>query len=72
MTTNNHQFLILYDYGQGGVWGIVTAESKNDVVNKMPYVKVKEQGPPWRNAAIVAQIPEKFRFSIDDVPVVWR
>jgi len=44
-----HQFLTVYDYGMGGVWQWITAESKEQILAKYPALHVYERGtfPEW-------------------------
>lgn len=69
---SSRQFLVLYDYGQGGVWAIVTAISHKDVAAKMPMVEIMDEGPSWHDWARVSRIPEALKFSVDNLPAWWK
>ena len=43
-------YLVVYDYGQGGVWGYVRAESAEEVERKFPQLTVVEAMPDWLRA----------------------
>ena len=42
-----HQFLAVYDYGQGGRWALVLAESANEIRVRFPEIKVVNERPGW-------------------------
>jgi hypothetical protein len=41
------QFLACYEYGTGGVWLYVEAETASQVVERYPALTVFDQAPPW-------------------------
>lgn len=41
------EFLVVYDYGQGGVWAVVLAKSSSAITEKFPELRVVEQRPSW-------------------------
>ena len=44
-------FLVVYDYGQGGVWGYVLARSSNQISARFPELTVVDEPPTWMDAA---------------------
>ena len=42
-----HEFLIAYDYGMGGLWGVVIAPSASDVLARYPEVVIADSLPSW-------------------------
>jgi hypothetical protein len=42
-------FLVCYDYGQGGVWFYVNAESVDELSRTYPKLLVFPESPPWWN-----------------------
>jgi hypothetical protein len=40
-------FLVLYDYGQGGVWAHLLADSADEIHREFPMLRVYEEPPPW-------------------------
>ncbi len=40
-------FLVVYDYGQGGVWAFVLAESKERLKLMFPELQVFDRPPSW-------------------------
>lgn len=57
-------FLVLYDYGQGGIWGYVTAESKDSIVSRFPELTVYDTTPDWLDTEYVEQLKQRVE-SID-------
>ena len=40
-------YLVLYDYGTGGVWSYLRADSPQQIVERFPALKVYESPPEW-------------------------
>jgi len=43
------RYLVLYDYGQGGVWAYVLAPSKGDIRRLFPELTIVDEIPAWMN-----------------------
>lgn len=43
----SHAYFVLYDYGQGGLWAIVEAESAEQISGRIPDVLVFDEPPKW-------------------------
>ena len=41
------KFLTVYDYGMGGVWRYIRADSAKDVLDKYPKLEVLHREPDW-------------------------
>ncbi|MEO9944012.1 hypothetical protein [Paraglaciecola sp.] len=41
------KFLTCYDYGQGGIWRFVFAESKEQLSQLYPELHIVNEQPPW-------------------------
>ena len=61
-------FLIVHDYGTGGVWGIVRARSAQEILARYPELSVESERPAWMTDAIVAEISRAESHDIDDEP----
>ena len=59
MTDKKTDYLVSYDFGKSGVWGIMKANSIEDIQAKYPELEV------------VKAVPNYFVFDIDDAPVAW-
>jgi hypothetical protein len=68
---DKQEFFVVYDYGQGGLWAILRAESAEQVRRKYPGVEVFEGRPPMLNDATVSSIRRAGVRDIDDPPDGW-
>lgn len=64
-------FLVVYDYGSGGVWAVIFANSKDQIVQKYPLLLVIEQRPSWMTEDEYRRTLESLSFDIDDPPTGW-
>jgi hypothetical protein len=46
-TAAKHEFLVAYDYGMGGLWGVILARSPDDILSKYPELKIPTERPKW-------------------------
>ena len=68
---DKREFFVLHDYGQGGLWAILRAESEEQVRRKYQGVEVFEGRPPMLDDATVAAIRSAGEHDIDDPPAGW-
>lgn len=59
-------FLVLYEYGQGGVWAFLSARSRSEIERKFPQLQVFDDPPDWMSGSDLARIREQMSFDIDD------
>ena len=52
-------FLVSYDFGKAGVWGVVKARTAEEIKAKYPELE------------IVKAVPNNFTFDIDEEPQGW-
>ena len=71
MKSTRQEFPSLYDYGQGGLWVIIRAESAEHVRRKYPQLQVFEGTPPMLDDAALASIRGRGVHDIDDPPSGW-
>jgi hypothetical protein len=64
-------FLVVYDYGAGGVWSIVHARTAAEITAKYPELKVFEPRPAWMDDKEYARIARVRAFDIDAHPSGW-
>jgi hypothetical protein len=50
------EYLTLYDYGQGGVWAVIAAQSKDDILKRFPELVLVEQRPAWLDNEIYRKL----------------
>ena len=58
-------FLVVYDYGQGGVWAFVEATSKDDLLRRFPELQVFDSQPSWMSESEVTRIRRTSTYDID-------
>lgn len=63
-------FLVVYDYGQGGVWAFINATSRAEIKRRFPEFEVFDKPPGWMSADVLARLSERMTFDIDD-PRGW-
>ncbi len=68
---NRNEFIGMYDYGQGGLWVVIRAESAAQVRQKYPQLQVFEGAPPMLDESTLAVIRSKGVQDIDDPPSGW-
>ena len=59
-------YLVVYDYGTGGLWAYIWAESEEQITSRLD-VEVVPEPPAW----LIGQKPGIFTLDIDDPPD-WR
>lgn len=65
------KFLVVYDYGQGGIWMFFYAHSSGDITAKYPKLKVVDQIPSWMDEKNVDLIERNRTYDIDEPPHGW-
>jgi len=52
------RYLVLYDYGQGGLWGYVLAETAEDITRRFPELVVVNEVPDWMGGDLEVRLRE--------------
>jgi hypothetical protein len=65
------EFLILHDYGQGGLWHYIRAESRDQILAKYSDLVVYEQAPDFLKDRDLERIRDLGIWDIDDAPSDW-
>lgn len=65
------EFYVLYDYGQGGLWAILVAESAEQVRGRFPQLQVFEEAPAVLAPAVLDKIRQSGVFRLDDLAPGW-
>jgi hypothetical protein len=60
------KFLVLYDYGQGGVWAYVIADSAEDIRRAFPALSVHDKPPAWMKAEDLDALSASMTIDIAD------
>ena len=64
---SQHEFLVAYDYGMGGLWGVVIAPSVGDILGKYPELVIADSLPSWMSEEDLQRMRAK-PLSLDDEP----
>jgi hypothetical protein len=59
-------FLVLYDYGTGGVWSYLRADSAEHIHAKFPMLKVFDEPPAWMSDAERVDIESKNTYDVEN------
>ena len=70
-TMKKKPFLVVYDYGQGGVWAVINARSKSEIKKKYPGLKIYRRKPLFMKKAMYDSIAADMTVNIDDEPSGW-
>ena len=65
-------FLVVYDYGQGGIWAYVLAQSANEIESRFPDLRVVATRPDWMDDEREARIRKNRTLDIDAVAAWLR
>jgi hypothetical protein len=65
------EFFVCHDYGQGGLWAIVRADSAEQVRQRFPGLPVFESPPPALDAGAIEVIRRNDVMAVEDPPVGW-
>jgi hypothetical protein len=49
-TTPRDSVLVCYDYGTGGLWGVLMAPSRESIHAMYPELDIADEPPPWMSA----------------------
>lgn len=62
------EFLVVYDYGWGGLWGVMQATSAEEILAKYPELIVTSERPAWLTDIVMAEIRRAESHDADDEP----
>lgn len=62
------QFLICYDYGAGGLWGVMDARSETEIASVYPELAVAHEQPGWMTDERFAELAADQHHDIDGTP----
>jgi hypothetical protein len=68
LSSMKSKYLVVYDYGTGGVWGVMHAGSKEEILLKYPQLKISDERPVWMSDADYKRIEATSSFHIHDPP----
>ena len=59
------KFLTCYDYGTGGIWRYVFAESAQEIITKYPELEVVDLVPEWMDQNVINS-PNELTIDVND------
>ena len=68
---SRREFWSLYNYGQGGLWVVIRAESAAQVRERYPQLEVFEEIPAMLDESTVMTIRRSAVQDIDEPPTGW-
>ena len=71
MKMQKREFLVCYDYGQGGIWCIIKARSASEIIGKYPEFNGVEEILSSTDKELPVKNADKMTFDIDDEPSGW-
>jgi hypothetical protein len=66
--SEKREFLVVYDYGMGGLWGIILARSEQEITKEYPELSIVETRPAWMDEALFQEIADIETHDIDGAP----
>jgi hypothetical protein len=66
---SDSEFLVGYDYGNGGLWAVVMAPSREAILAKYPEVDVVDDRPKWLTAERYEAMRSSALWLDDDPPM---
>jgi hypothetical protein len=61
-------FLVAYDYGMGGLWGVMRARSEQEIAARYPELAVAHERPAWMSDERFEQLCEQESHDVDGAP----
>ena len=68
MPNEKRPFLVAYDYGMGGLWGVMLARSEDEIRDRYPELGVARTRPAWMSDERYDQLYEEELHDIDGAP----
>jgi hypothetical protein len=65
------KFLVVYDYGTGGAWALLLADSAEQVRERFPELQIVTQWPAWLTGDQERHLRERMTIDIDDTDNVF-
>jgi hypothetical protein len=67
LADGKQRYLVAYDYGAGGLWGVLLARSEGEITRKYPELTIVHTRPPWMSDREYARMCED-QYDIDGAP----
>ena len=68
--SGSSKFLVVDDYGSGGIWFVVLADNADEIRGVLPTVDVYPPGtkPDWMSDEMLREIESRRTYRLDDLP----
>jgi hypothetical protein len=63
-----HKHLVVYNYGQGGLWAFIRADSAEQIEERYPELKVVSEIPTWMTDDIRSRLEATETYDLDAPP----
>jgi hypothetical protein len=63
---SEREFLVVYDYGMGGVWGFARAQSETEILQTLPELMVIHDRPAWMTQEQERNVRAVSSFTVGD------
>lgn len=60
------KFLVVYEYGMGAVWAYILAQSRKNLSEAFPQLRIVDSPPAWMTDADLERIQQRMTIDIDD------
>ncbi|KRE60687.1 hypothetical protein [Nostocoides sp. Soil756] len=67
-TPPDEPFLVCYDYGTGGLWGVLMAPSAGAIQARYPELAIADEAPPWMSRERYQSLHEEPLWLDDEPP----
>jgi len=68
MGTEKQEFLVCYDYGMGGLWGVFMARTPEEITDVHPELTVVMERPKWMTEEDYQGLRDRELHDIDGAP----
>lgn len=68
MATDKHEFLVCYDYGMGGLWGVFMARTAEEITDVYPELTVVTERPKWMTEENYQRLRDRELHDVDGAP----
>ena len=65
---SDEPFLVCYDYGTGGLWGVLMAPSVAAITGKYPELHIADEPPSWMDRERLRALHEEPLWLDDEPP----
>lgn len=68
MAADKREFLVCYDYGMGGLWGVFMARTADEITDEYPELVIVAERPKWMSEDDYQGLRDRELHDIDGAP----